>query len=196
MGFQMEEIVLKKWTKNIDFDNAISIKEYQQNCSFVEVANVVLDTDTKVSGVKKRNTLIKFEPVISLEKFNEKIEWLYILTIDDFIVKIGGTRTGLKGRSASYLCGHHTTDRGKSGDCSKTNAFIYNTFLFYLNQGCRVKMYGFELPQVELITSILNKEVKIKVQTYHAYESSYILEYEKVYGGYPPLNDNCDPDYK
>ena len=59
------------------------------------------------------------------------------------IVKIGGTRTGLKGRVSSYLCGHHIEERGKSGDCSKTNGFIYNTMEFYLNLGCKIKMYGY-----------------------------------------------------
>ena len=32
----------------------------------------------------------------------------------------------------SYLCGQHVLERGKSGDCSKTNAYIYNSFVFYL----------------------------------------------------------------
>lgn len=64
--------------------------------------------------------------------FSNKFEWIYIFTINDHIVKIEGTRTCLKDRCISYLCGHHTTDRGKSGKCSGTNAYIYNTFYFYL----------------------------------------------------------------
>ena len=52
--------------------------------------------------------------------------------MNDYIIKIGGTRTGLKERCGSYLCGHHVEERDKSGDCSKTNAYIYNTFEFYL----------------------------------------------------------------
>jgi hypothetical protein len=52
--------------------------------------------------------------------------------MNGYIIKIGGTRTGLKERCGSYLCGHHIEERDKSGDCSKTNAYIYNTFEFYL----------------------------------------------------------------
>ena len=57
---------------------------------------------------------------------------IYIFTINNYIVKIGGTRNGLKDRTNSYLCGHYILERGKSGKCSITNAFIYNTFDFYL----------------------------------------------------------------
>ena len=76
--------------------------------------------------------MIQFIPKISNEDFTKKNEWLYLLVINNRIVKIGGTRTGIKGRIISYLCGHHIEERGKSGDCSKTNGFIYNTFEFRL----------------------------------------------------------------
>jgi len=112
------------------------------------------------------------------------------------IVKIGGTRTGLKGRIASYICGHHIEERGKSGDCSKTNGFIYNTFEFYLNLGCKIQMYGYELPKTEITIEIFGKETKITAQTYHAYESTFLEDYKKNYNEYPILSDNCDPDYK
>lgn len=120
--------------------------------------------------------MIRFIPTISNHKFNKKSEWLYLLVINDRIVKIGGTRIGLKGRVASYLCGHHIKEREKSGDCSKTNAFIYNTFVFYLNLGCKIKMFGYELPKTEIVMEIFGKETKIIAQTYHAYESRFLEE--------------------
>ena len=116
--------------------------------------------------------------------------------INGRIVKIGGTRIGLKGRVISYLCGHHIKERGKSGDCSKTNGFIYNTFDFYLTMGCKIEMYGYELPKTEIIIEIFGKETKIIAQTYHAYESTFLEDYKKNYNTYPLLCDNCDPDYK
>ena len=150
----------------------------------------------KKKGNKKRNTLIKFVPKISNEIFNKKTEWLYLFVINDRIVKIGGTRTGLKGRVSSYLCGHHIEERGKSGDCSKTNGFIYNTFEFYLKLGCKIQMYGYQLPKTEFTIDIFGKKTKITAQTYHAYESTFLEDYKKNYLQYPLLNDNCDPDYK
>jgi hypothetical protein len=118
------------------------------------------------------------------------------MVINDRIVKIGGTRTGLKGRVASYLCGHHIEERGKSGDCSKTNGFIYNTFEFYLQLGCKIKMYGYELPKTQIAIEIFGQETIITAQTFHAYESRFLEDYKKNYNEYPILSDNCDPEYK
>ena len=191
---------IKKWIKLISTDKTIPFDEYNRKGNFIPIADIVLDnelfTSGKKQGNKKMNTLIQFVPTISADEFNKKNEWLYLLVINGMIVKIGGTRTGLKGRVSSYLCGHHIEERGKSGDCSKTNGFIYNTFEFYLSLGCKIQMYGYELPKTEIIIEIFGKETKITAQTYHAYESTFLEDYKKNYNEYPILSDNCDPDYK
>ncbi len=195
-----ESSLIKKWIKLISTDKTTPFEKYNRKDHFIHVADIVLDnelfTSGKKQGKKKRNTLIQFIPKISKEIFNKKTEWLYLLVINDMIVKIGGTRTGLKNRVASYLCGHHIEERKKSGDCSKTNGFIYNTFEFYLNLGCKIQMYGYELPKTEITIEIFGKETKIIAQTYHAYESAFLGDYQKKYKKYPILNDNCNPDYK
>jgi hypothetical protein len=180
----------KKWIKIINLENLINFNDYKQKDYFEKVATVLLDDD------KKRNTLIKFEPIISKKKYNEKIEWLYIFLINNKIVKIGGTRTGLKGRLSSYLCGHHIKENGKSGDCSKTNAYIYNTFYFYLKNGYKIDMYGYKLPIDKKIINILDKKIEIICQTYHSYESIFLEDYKKNYNKYPVLSFNSDPNYK
>ena len=195
-----ESSIIKKWIKLITLDKTVPFETYNRKDYFVPVADIVLDTEIKDSGktqgAKKRNTLIQSVPKITNEAFNKKSEWLYLLMINGNIVKIGGTRTGIKGRVASYLCGHHIKERGKSGDCSKTNGFIYNTFAFYLELGCKIEMYGYELPKTEIIIDIFGKETKIIAQTYHAYESTFLEDYKKNYKEFPILCDNCDPDYK
>lgn len=187
---------MNKWIKIFDEENMENFNEYKRKEHFVIVADVVTDNDLTKKNTKKRSTLIKFVPTIPIENFNRKTEWLYIFTINDKIVKIGGTRTGLKGRVASYLCGHHIEERGKSGFCSKTNGFIYNTFEHYLKLNHIIKMYGYELPKTELTIEIFGKKTKINAQTYHAYESTFLEDFKLKYKSYPYLNDNCDPDYK
>ena len=195
-----ESSLIKKWIKLIPIDKTIPFDEYNRKEHFIPIADIVLDnelvTSGKKEGSKKRNTLIQFIPTITNEAFSKKTEWLYLLVINGMIVKIGGTRTGLKGRVSSYLCGHHIEERGKSGDCSKTNGFIYNTFEFYLKLGCKIQMYGYELPKTEITIEIFGKETKITLQTYHAYESTFLEDYKKNYKEYPILSDNCDPNYK
>ena len=192
--------LLKKWIKQIPIGKTIQFEEYNRKEYFTPIAEIILDNEVitaeKNKGKKKRNTVIQFIPKISNEEFSNKTEWLYLLIINGRIVKIGGTRTGIKGRVASYLCGHHIQERDKSGDCSKTNGFIYNTFDFYLQLGCKIEMYGYKLPKTEITIEIFDKKTNIIAQTYHAYESTFLEDYKKIYGDYPILSDNCDPDYR
>jgi hypothetical protein len=192
--------LIKKWVKLIAINNTILYEDYNRKEYFIPVADIVLDNELTITkekqSKKKRNTLIQFIPKISNKEFNKKTEWLYLLLINGRIVKIGGTRTGLKGRVDSYLCGHHIEERGKSGDCSKTNGFIYNTFEFYLQLGCKIEMYAYELPKTQITIEIFGKETIINAQTYHAYESSFLDDYKKTYNKYPELSDNCDPSYR
>jgi hypothetical protein len=187
--------LIKKWIKLLPTDKTILLEEYTEKDYFIKIADIVLDTDVDDKGKKKRKTLIK------LDNYDDtivtpKCEYIYLIVINRRIVKIGGTRDGIKGRFGSYLCGHQIKERGKSGDCSKTNAFIYNTFEFYLNLGCKIEMYGYKLPKTEMTIKIFGKETKIIAQTYHAYESVLINNYKKRYGNIPYLCNNCDPDYK
>jgi len=186
-----EKEITKKWIKLIDKKSVIDYDDYNRKSMFIHVADVLLDNDIKNDGTKKRNTLISFKPIIQLKEFNNKTtEWIYIFTINNKIVKIGGTRTGLKGRVGSYLCGHHVKERGKSGDCSKTNGFIYNTFVFYLQLNYKIKMYAYKLPKAEIDINIFNIKQKILVQTFHIYENTFFNDYKKTYNNIPILCDN------
>lgn len=185
------------WVKAIPFDKAPLLAEYSQASHFIKVADIVLDEDLKKNGQKARQTVIKAVPTISVQEFGAKAtEWLYLLVIDGRVVKIGGTRDGLKNRFGSYLCGHHTPDRGGSGKCSVTNAFIYNTLEHNLRQGLGVEMYGYKLPGAVVTQNILGEEVTFSVQTFHKYESKFLLAFKEAHGAFPVLSDNADPEYK
>jgi hypothetical protein len=190
----------RKWIKLIALNQTIPLDDFRLSKEFDKVADIALDTDVhsrgKKEGEKKRQTMIMFNPTITREKWTDKKEWLYMFVMNDRIVKIGGTRTGLQNRAASYLCGHHVGDRGKSGDCSKTNGYIYNTFEFYIKLGCKIEMYGYELPVDTKEIDFFGKKVTIVSQNFTAYESLLMSEYKDNYDKYPVLNDNCDPRYR
>ena len=193
---EFQNSIIKKWIKIINFEETICFENYNNKNDFIKVANIIGDNEKKENGNKKRDTVIQFIPSISIDEFKRKNEWIYIFTIDKKIVKIGGTRDGLKGRVSSYLCGHHIQERGKSGDCSKTNAYIYNTFDFYINNGYNIEMYGYKIPEKNFEIIILGNKQFVKAQTFHAYETIYLEDYKKKYDSYSQLNDNCDPNYK
>ena len=194
-----ESSLIKKYIKIIPQDKTIVFETLPQKSHFSHIADIVLDTEIsnsgKSKGKKKRGTLIKLDN-FNKELVDKKKEWLYIIVINNRIVKIGGTRSGIKDRFGSYLCGHHITERNKSGKASETNKYVYNTIYFYLGLDCNIKLYGYELPVEEITRNVFGKETKIRVQTYHSYESVLIDEFKKQNGFIPFLCDNSDPDYK
>ncbi len=186
-----EECPTKKWIIRIPLDKTIAFEDYIHRSLFLPIVDVHLEDLSS-----KRITVLNFKPCINKEVYQRKTEWIYMITINDRIIKIGGTRSGMKGRVGSYLCGHHTTERGKSGDCSNTNAFVYNTLEFYLKLGCSIRFYGYELPVKKIEIELLGETREIITQTYHAYESIFMEDYKKQYSSYPILSFNADPNYR
>ena len=196
----MEKSFVKKWLKKINLNNELSVEEFNKELYFKKVANIIIDNEMGIKGKKKgiklRKTVIKFDNIICQKKWSVKNEWIYLFVLNNKIIKIGGSRVGLKNRVGSYLCGHHTKERGGSGKMSVTNAFIYNTFEFYLKLGYKLEMYAYEIPEVKITIDILNKKKEEFPQLYHIYESEFKSKYKKETGHYPFLSDNSDPDYR
>lgn len=184
------------WIKHIPITRTYPFATYTFGSQFTKVADVVLDNELNDRGEKRRKTVIRFTPNIPVTDFKRRAEWIYIFTIDGRIVKIGGTRTGLSGRCGSYLCGHHIPERGGSRDCSKTNGYIYNTFEFYLQQGCAIEMYGFLVPRVEINLNVFGRQINDVAQVFHVYESVALSEFKHRVGFNPYLSDNSDPTYQ
>jgi hypothetical protein len=183
---------MSKWIKVLDLSKELSIDAFSLFKNFRHVADVILTPET-VSA----KTCILFEPAIEVLDWKDQTsQWIYVFTINEKIVKIGGTRSGLKGRAASYLCGHHTTDRGKSGKCSVTNAYLYNTFEDSLKQGNIIKMYGFKIPDVKVEMSVWEKNITFSPQTYTVFETTALEQYKLECGKYPQLSDNSDPSHR
>jgi len=179
------------WIKKIDLSKELKLVDFSLSSKFIHVADVLLTTTEPVK------TCILFSSVIEKKEWENKTsQWIYMFTVDDHIVKIGGTRSGLKGRVGSYLCGHHTTDRGKSGKCSVTNAYIYNTFEHLLKENHSIKMLGYKIPDVKITMSVWDTDTVFSPQTYTIYETSALETYKTNCGHYPQLSDNSDPSHR
>lgn len=185
----------KNCIKLIPFEKELTFKDFNLHERFKKVGTIVPDNELNTKGNKKRNTVIRFVPEEDIE-WKKTNEWVYLFTINDQIVKIGGTRKSLKDRASSYLCGHHITERGRSNKCSVTNAYVYNTFDFYLQNGYEIEMYGYLIPECVVTLDIFDEEVDVRAQVYHAYEAKCLQEYKKQNGRFPHLSDNADPNYK
>lgn len=195
----LEDLIIddmcKNWIKAINLSSELLVSDYTVGHAFTKVADVVLDNDFTAKGKKARNTVIKFEPN-DKKQWQKEVEYVYLIVVNGKIVKIGGTRKGLKGRAASYLCGHHVQERQKSGRCSVTNAYVYNTLHFYLKNGFTIEIYAYEIEPVIVDVNIFGQVRKVSAQVYQAFEAYCLEEYKKQTGKYPVLSDNADPTYK
>jgi hypothetical protein len=191
--------VSKLSLKTLNLSKELDISDFNLSRYFNHVADVTLDSSCK------RKTSIKFEKTVDNVLWKQKLEWLYIFTItdskcvslrskrrrveEDKIVKIGGTRNGLLGRTNGYLSGHYTSS-------SSTNSNIYKIFNNYLQSGHSIKMYGYNIPRTIVKADVFGTSMDIIPQTFHSYESMALQRYMDQSGSFPCLSSNCDPEYR
>lgn len=187
-----------KWAKPITLEKSIHIDEFNNQCGneFIKRCNIKLD-----DSCKRQSTL----KVTDFDKriWEAKKEHIYIITRDGIIIKIGGTRDGMKGRWCSYGCGYYVCERKKKsgiaypGKMSVTNAYLYHTIENdLLENDSSWEFYSWELPVTKLSVEILGKSVEVIAQTFHAYESICIEKFKTITGFIPLMCANSDPCYK
>lgn len=197
--FTSGKLARDKWSKEIKHNDLnMTIQNFNEKCGniFQEVAQIILNDDPK-----KRITL---DVVINNnELWNKKKEYIYIITRNDYIMKIGGTRVGMKERWVSYCCGFCVPQRKNKnnnnypGKMSVTNAYLYHTIeKDLLDYQSTWKFYIWNLPIYTLEINIFGEQKKIIPQTFHIYETCCMEKYKKLVGKIPILCDNCDPLYK
>ena len=179
------------WIKHLDLASLPPAADFNLFNNFTKVADVI-----RTPLDASRKTVITFKPNVSAGEWKKGYQWIYLLTIDGKLAKIGGTRTGLQNRTGSYLCGHHTIDRGNSGKCSVTNAYIYNTLDYYVEQGLKCEMFAFRIPHMNITVDVWGQPTEIEPQVYTAYETKALESFKKQFGSYPVLSDNSDPSHR
>ena len=158
-------------------DNEQYLKDFSMHCHFHKVADIDIDVDLNTKGKKKRRTDIIFRNVIPESEWNEHKEWIYIITCDSKVIKIGGTRTGLKGRTQSYLCGR--PEFRKTGTCSTTNYTLYVSILNLLKKGHHIEMFAKKLDTYKVKAQEFGFDIDMDVQVFHAFESKMLEQYKK-----------------
>ena len=191
------EVARAKWMK-ILVPEALTVEEY---CNSAVGSNFTKMADITLDDADSRRTTIKTVPVND-SLWKETAEHIYIIVRNNEIMKIGGTRTGMKARWGSYLCGHCVAERknkhgeANPGKMSVTNAHLYHTIEHDLLQGNNWEFYSWKLPAVTVQVDILGTPTNVIAQTYHAYEARCIDLFKTLTGHIPQLCDNSDPNYK
>jgi hypothetical protein len=173
----------RKCLLNLDNLDELIIDDFVHKDLFIKVCDVCIDNT-------KRKTSIEFVPTIPKELWEKHSEWVYIFTCDKNIVKIGGTRTGLKNRTQSYLCGR--PEFRKKGTCSTTNYIIYKSFNTLLSLGHSIEMWACSLKEYMIDVENFGMTLQVPVQTYHVFEAKMLELYKNQKGHFPVLSSNAD----
>lgn len=192
--FKDGESARKKWGKELDDNNTkfLSVEDFTKGRTIVEGSEGFIKFgDIVLDNSKTRQTTIMVKPCTEL--WNKRGEHIYLFVYNNKIAKIGGTRTSMKERFGSYLCGHHVPERGKSGKMSVTNAHIYHTIEETLLKNHKWELWACWLPVKIVTETVMEETVEYQAQRYHKIESFIIKSYKKITGHYPILSDNCDP---
>ena len=126
--------------------------------------------------------------MIDPKLWDDNDQWIYFITFDKYIVKIGGTIKGLKGRVGSYLCG--TRWNREKGTCSTTNFIVYNACLEHIEKGVKVEIYGFKVPDYKMDIDIFGVTKNVRPIIYKEYEKYLLKKYSDITGDKPILSNN------
>jgi len=105
-------------------------------------------------------------------------EWIYCITFDSHVVKIGMTITSLKDRYGSYLCG--TRRAMAKGSCSTTNFVINEINYGALLSDVKVEIHAIRLNKVksEVTRFGVTKEINCSVaRDYEEIVTNLFIEY-------------------
>ena len=137
-----------------------------------------------IDSIDYQGVLVLFKGVDPA--WNDKTkEWVYFLTIDGFIVKIGMTITSLEERYVSYSCGYRTTM--EKGTCSTTNFIICEVCYAALLSGKTVSIYGLEVEKETKEIEQYGRRVTIPISIVRGHEEIITSIYKENVGHIPPL---------
>ena len=179
-----------EWAKSLVDDNA-SLEDFNiaMDSAFTFGGKICLDTSETVS-VLKLETDLKNEG-----------EFLYLLTRNKKIIKIGKGKEGLSNRFTSYKCGHYVQGaKTRNGTlhpkttCSLTNGFIYHTIEKDLleDEDNIWEFYCYNLPKKQITVEIFGETETINCVLADGYERVAMERFIAIYGKKPQLSFNSE----
>ena len=126
-----------------EFEKALTEKmHFVAHCVFNEKESFPNSTRTFINEEDFEGKLIDYLKDSPYWE-DEEAEWVYCISYDGHIVKIGMSMSSLKKRYASYSCG--TRKAMKKGSCSTTNYVITESNYHGITEGMKVEIYGIRI---------------------------------------------------
>lgn len=166
------------------------LKHIDEPC--IKVATALLNT-AENAGKSKRATIDgpDFEGMLVQYKQEHEMwtddegEYIYFLTYNKRIVKIGMTVCQIAGRWGSYNCG--TRKAMRKGSCSSTNFIISECNYTALRKGMKVEIYGIKIPRSYKKITRFNQTQMVAVSVARDLEEMVTNEYINKYKDKPVL---------
>ena len=187
-----DKIFIKVWDKKSKEYNALeialnklpSIDDYKDKTKCSEL-NIV-------GNFERSSNKCQYSTNI-LPEFRNHIQWIYFLTINNKIIKIGQTTKTLSERWGSYSAG--TKQNRDHGTCSLTNYFISELIRSTLELNYDVKLYGYKIENTYSTINILGKQQQVLNDNVKYYEANFIQKYTELYKDKPVLGKNFNHLY-
>ena len=190
---------------NFDVENEPHISAFQELIGedLIPIAKCVLNTKDNFPPKKKKNGEYgkereHYDPsdrtyngkkvdYIKENEYWEDVdnEWLYCLTYNGRIVKIGMTISSLKDRYASYSCG--TGRAMEKGSCSTTNYIISECNCYAILNGMEVRIYGIRCPKMTHEITRFGQTVTISLSSVRDQETMITNAFTNAYLHKPVL---------
>jgi hypothetical protein len=212
-GYNLEQYYsgITKWIKDgefqFDIDEELTVQKFSElsGVDFVKVGKCVYNTRNNFplrinnnGTVSKGNRecikdaadegkvvdYLPEEDMIADWKIT-KTEWVYVITWNNHILKIGMTSSGLAARFGSYNCGLKTNML--TGSCSTTNFVICEANYLALSKGYDVEIYAYKLPPSIATVNIGESIVEVRASVASEVETFLTEFYAKVHGRNSPL---------
>ena len=167
-----------------NLNEAISFKAFlssmgDERSKIQKVADIV--PSNKVSGYG-----YDINPSIDWRKHNG---WVYVIAVDEKVVKIGMSETTLSSRFSSYQAG--TLKARIKGTCSVTNFYCSEFIRQCHRDGKKIKLYAYPVPVHTTIIDVLGEQVEVQQKLSYIFEKKLMERYEKLTGTRPLLCRNC-----
>lgn len=190
-----------KYIKNQRFvwniEDHMSFEEFNGavGSSFAKIADCVLNVPENfpnsrrnfISGETHVQKIIDYIPLTNKKQewYDTCCEWVYIITYNSHIVKIGKTSSGLNSRFTSYNCG--TKKNMKKGSCSTTNFIITESNYLALLLNYNVEIYSYLIPKKITKEIIFGRTKDVLNKQADEYEDVLMEIYKEMSENLPPL---------
>lgn len=173
-------------------DPSVGLKKYILKGS-IATNTFLKHMKNKGANFTKFATVVKDlnkSPGYSYKKYltNQDKGWVYIVSVDNKVVKIGQTDATLSSRFSSYQAG--TRKNREKGTCSVTNWYCSEVWREALNKDLPVEIYVYPVPTTITQVPVFGDTISVRNKHAYVFEHALLNEYQNLSGGYPILSNN------